>query len=173
VIGATSDRRYPRLVWRAAALAALGLAAGTLAALGLSAARSPASATSAMKPADEGGEGLPLRATPGLISLGTLGPGQTASGSFELQNRGTLPVEVARVETSCPCLEVGPAAMEIAPGGSAALTTRFNPAAEPDFRGRLAIEVAGRDRSGQPTFRARVRVEVGEAPSGPRAGRGG
>lgn len=66
----------------------------------------------------------------------------------------------ARVESSCPCVAVAPAAFEVAPGGSVALAVARDLADEPDFRGGLAVEVVGRAADGRALGIARVAATV-------------
>jgi len=50
--------------------------------------------------------------------------------------------------------------MEIGPGRSADMTIRFDPAEEPDFRGRLTIGVTGLGPTGAIVFQTHVDLEV-------------
>ncbi len=77
-----------------------------------------------------------------------------------LRNSGLETATLERVETSCPCLEVGPLPLKIDPANTGELTVRFDPAEEPGFRGRLAIDLTGLAPDGQVAFRTRVCVEV-------------
>lgn len=126
-----------------------------LATLVRSLARNPSSPRSA----DPSGS-HPLEIGPDPLSFGSLRPGISAKEEVTVRNRGMAPIDIERVETSCPCLEVAPLPLRIGPGQNGRLMMRFNPAEEPDFRGRLSVEVAGYGPNGRIAFRMRVRVEV-------------
>jgi len=110
---------------------------------------------------------FPLAISPHPLPLGSLDPGQAAVGYIEVNNPGPEQITVDQVETSCPCLEVFRVPSRIDPGQSRKLTLRFNPTEEPNFRGRLTIEVTGRTAEGRVVFRTRARVEVGTGTAGP------
>ncbi len=104
--------------------------------------------------------GARLQVSSDPVSLGSLSPGQQATGRITLRNPGQSPVIVERVETSCPCLDFGPLPIEIGPVRTANLIVRFNPAGEPDFLGRLSIEVIGRGPTDLLAFRTRLGMEA-------------
>jgi hypothetical protein len=104
--------------------------------------------------------GLPLEISPDPISLGTLDPGQSAIAKLTLRNSGPHPVIVSRAQTGCPCLNVAGQTAYIGPGQAVNLTVEFDPTEDPDFRGRLSIDVFGRDQPGKIVFQTHVRLEV-------------
>ena len=73
------------------------------------------------------GSHFPLEISPDPISLGTLDPGRSAIAKLTLRNSGSHPVIVARVETSCPCLNVAEQSTNIGPGRPPDLTVKFDP----------------------------------------------
>ncbi len=99
------------------------------------------------------------------ISLGSLPPGGKASGSLTLKNVSSVPIRVGRIETSCPCLAVSPWPIRIEAGSGHPLTIAFDPASEPEFRGRLGIELKGLDDTGKVLFEGRVDLEVLAGPA--------
>ena len=146
------------LAYCAALLVALGFVVALLIPGSPGATRGHSHATA--DPFNSAVSGAPLQVSPDPVSLGSLSPGQQATGRITLRNPGQSPVIVERVETSCSCLDVGPFPIKIEPGRSANLTVRFDPADEPDFRGRLSIEVIGRGPTDLLAFRTRVGIEV-------------
>jgi hypothetical protein len=114
----------------------------------------------------DGGPRL-LAASPDPIALGSLRPGQGAEGTLGLRNPGDEAVEVASVETSCPCIRASPPALSIAPRGAGSLTLAFDPSDEPGFRGMLSVEVTGWTADRRVAFRTRAELEV--APGSPPA----
>ncbi|MGE3822538.1 MAG: DUF1573 domain-containing protein [Isosphaeraceae bacterium] len=103
---------------------------------------------------------LPLVARPQPLQLGTLRPGESARATLMLRNRHDHPVEMGRVESSCPCLTIEPRSLRLEPGEEARLESRFDPASEPEFRGRLRIEVRGYSLSDEVVMIATAIVEV-------------
>ncbi|MGC8643870.1 MAG: DUF1573 domain-containing protein [Isosphaeraceae bacterium] len=88
-----------------------------------------------------------------------VGHDRTARVSLALKNQSARPLAVERIETSCPCLTVGPMAVRVEPGRVVQLTAVLDPSEEPDFRGPLSVSVVGRG-GGRYLFRTWVDVEV-------------
>jgi hypothetical protein len=105
-----------------------------------------------------------------VLSLGTLAPGQSASGRMSLRNTSASAVTVARIDTSCPCVRVAPLTTRIDSGTEATLTVAFDPTEEPDFRGGLSVELTGFDVGGFILFKARVDLDIRTAPATPNDG---
>ena len=61
-----------------------------------------------------------------------------------------------------PCVRVTPLPARVEIGGRLELRLSFDPALEPDFRGRLAVELTGLGRSGEVLFRSAVDLTVGK-----------
>lgn len=101
-----------------------------------------------------------LEISPDPVRLGILDAGQSAEAVITIRNPTAQSVSIDRVETSCPCIETGPARLEIAPGEIRELTLKFDASTEPEFGGALSVEVAGYGESGRLVLRARVLVEV-------------
>jgi Protein of unknown function (DUF1573) len=107
-----------------------------------------------------GGERPPLGVKPDPVSLGRFAQGQAARCEFRVVNPGSVPVRIERARTSCTCLSVVPMPVCIGPGEERVLTAAYDPADEPEFAGRLSVEVAGIDEAGRAAFIARVEFEV-------------
>jgi len=101
-----------------------------------------------------------LVVSPRPISLGTLEPGRASVTTLTLHNPGPRPIIVERAETSCPCVSVSALPVSVRPNSTARLEVTFDPADEPDFRGRLAVDILGRGSGDVVLFRATVVVTV-------------
>ncbi len=86
-----------------------------------------------------------LEVSPNPLSLGVLRPGQDARAELAIRNAGPDPVVIARSRTSCPCITLQPIPLRLGPGESAALTVRFDPDEEPEFRGGLSVAYSFHD----------------------------
>jgi len=100
---------------------------------------------------------------PVSIPLGPLAPGRSARAAATLRNVGTEAVEVARFETSCPCVRVTPDRLRLAVGGTASIRVTFDPIGEPG----LAVEYIGRSPDDAAVLRGTVRLEVKAPPKSP------
>ena len=83
-------------------------------------------------------------------------------GTFTIRNRTTTPIRVARFETSCPCVRVSPSSLDLKPDKTNEIRVNFDAAMEPNFRGRLAVDLTGLSRSGEVLFRSTVDLTVGK-----------
>ena len=97
---------------------------------------------------------------PERVQFGELSPGCGSEATFKVRNRGTAIVEVARFETSCPCIRVSPRSISLRPRESAEIKVTFDPSKEPEFQGSLEVVVEGRSDMNQPLLRATVEVSV-------------
>ena len=107
------------------------------------------------------GEASPLAISPDPLCLGTLEAGGAATASLTAQNHGREALILERVESSCPCVSVGPVPVQIAAGGSALLAVTVDLAGEPDFRGGLTVDLTGNATDGATMFHTEVRLMVG------------
>ncbi len=96
---------------------------------------------------------------PDRLSLGVVAAGQRAKATLNVTNLGRDSVVVDRIETGCPCLTVTPSSIRLMPGETGALAVDFDPAAEPDFRGGLVIDITGYS-GGKAVFRTQTRLRV-------------
>jgi hypothetical protein len=100
------------------------------------------------------------------VDLGSSAPGSDSERFVVLANPGDHPIEVARVDSTCPCLEVLPSRFLVAPRQRRTLLLRHRPGSD-DFRGRLAVELKGLTPAGLRVFRLRALAEVADpAPPG-------
>ena len=58
------------------------------------------------------------------------------------------------------CVNVGPVPVCVGPGEGNVLTVGYDPTDDPDFSGRLSVEVTGLDAAGRAAFLAHVEFEV-------------
>jgi len=100
-----------------------------------------------------------LMVTP-VIDLGQLAPGERRDFTLHVRNPHEQPVEIAALESSCPCLETRGAPCCIGPAQSQALDLTLNLSREPRFAGPLSIEITGRTIGGAISFVANVDVRV-------------
>jgi Protein of unknown function (DUF1573) len=101
-----------------------------------------------------------LTVSPNLIVLGDLPAGHCAGATVVLTNGDDEPVDVKRIESSCPCLSTSPASLRVEARGKAALRVEFDPRSEPDFHGKLMIYLTGFDAAGGTAFRCRAYISV-------------
>jgi hypothetical protein len=102
----------------------------------------------------------PIAGQPDPVLLGELEPGRIGRASLKVLNPGPGAIEVARFETSCPCMRVESDRSRIEANGAATLAATFDPSEERDFRGKLAIEYRGISPDGSIVIRGVVEVEV-------------
>lgn len=86
------------------------------------------------------------------IDLGEMPQARQKQHAFQLRNYSGAFVEVAAVETSCPCASIRLERTGIPAGQSLAGAVRLNMGREPDFVGDLAIKATGLTRQGQVAF---------------------
>jgi hypothetical protein len=148
--------RRPGLVL-AGVVACLGL--GTLAWVG---AREPRQALDSLGPSSSATT-TPLRCPPS-VSLGRLQPGESSLAHLSLSNPTSVSRTVARVETSCECVHVDALPIQIAPHESRSIPISYCSDQEHAFRGKLAVELIGRDERDDALFRSRADVEIRDSP---------
>jgi len=89
------------------------------------------------------GQGYPLTISPDPITLGVLAKPTLLQGTFSVENTGNAPLILERIETSCPCIRIAPVPFQIKAKERKLCTVTFDPSSEPDFRGKLSVEVSG------------------------------
>lgn len=72
------------------------------------------------------------------IDLGTIRRGGSAEARFRITNDSRAAMEIAEIQTSCPCLTVELAQRRIAPHETVDAVVRLNLADEPEFVGALS-----------------------------------
>jgi hypothetical protein len=104
------------------------------------------------------GPGLSVHPDPN--PLGELTAGQTTRRAAMLRNQGAGPITVERVESSCPCVRVAALPLTVGAGEAAPMTVEFDPSEEPEFHGRLSVDLVGREPGGSVVFRTSVTLRV-------------
>lgn len=102
-----------------------------------------------------------LSANPSPVSLGNLAWGESATGTFVIENSGPEAVSIERVETGCPCLTATPDRTRVESGRAASVIVVFKPEAGSDFEGGLSVAVTGLSAGGAIVFRNRIKLWVG------------
>ncbi len=92
--------------------------------------------------------------------LGEVYPGEQAEAFLSVQNAEDATVTIDRIETSCLCVNVGAVPVVLGPHEMKDLKVTFNPLNDPEFEGRLSVEVTGYLTDGRIGFRTRVNVET-------------
>lgn len=100
--------------------------------------------------------------SPSPVNLGTLSPGQVAEAKLTVRNETARSRSLARIESSCPCVKIGPVVQTLRAGDMESLILIFDASEEPDFRGRLAVNVRGLDDAEMELFSVEVQVCVTE-----------
>ena len=103
---------------------------------------------------------LPVAISPALIDLGTIAQGQKRQFTVILRNRLDKPVKIERADASCPCVELIPIKVELAPFEDLAVQLAFDLGNDKDFVGSLVIEIRGWAGSGEALFAGEIKVHV-------------
>lgn len=140
-------------IW--APVSVLGSAACVLALVGCN----PLQPPPPLQPDSSATSALSLIVSPDPIALGTLAPGQSARATVTLRNTRDQTVQV-KLETSCPCIRVTPIELQVEPRQSSLVIVVYDPADDPDFRGRLSVKLSGHEPSGQIAFDSRIEFEI-------------
>jgi hypothetical protein len=106
------------------------------------------------------GQRFPLAISPDPITFGVLNGRTSVRRVISARNMQNVPLRLARIETSCPCIRVVPLPVQVAPDETQNWTVTFDPSAEPDFKGSLAVEVTGYLPDGEIAFRTNANLEV-------------
>ena len=91
--------------------------------------------------------------------------------SFALSTQAPKRCGSSGPSRAAPCLTVGPVPVSIGPGEEKVLTVDYDPADDPEFSGRLSVEVTGLDEAGRAAF-LRMLSSRSPRPSSARAGPG-
>jgi hypothetical protein len=103
------------------------------------------------------------------VNLGSLQPAGAASADFVVINPGSQVVDIARVETSCDCLHLDLPRKRLQPSERMPAHATLDLHSEPEFRGKLAIDVTGHGPDGKVVFRTVISATVGGAGHSPAA----
>ena len=150
-----SDRG--RLLSWAAIPAVIGLGALTLSSLASSPSDQP---PPLLIPAGQSCPHFPLAISPDTVELGVVHPGEPVKASLSVRNTQDEGLTVERVETSCLCIDVGRVPVRVEPHQATGLTVTFDPSEDPDFEGRLSVQVTGYLTDGKIGFQTSVNLEV-------------
>jgi hypothetical protein len=80
--------------------------------------------------------------------------------SFSLTNPTNEPVEIAKIESSCHCLEIELPKKVLSPSEQLSARVLLDLSGEAHFTGKLSIEVKGKTPGGATAFFVKWRVEV-------------
>ena len=69
-------------------------------------------------------------------------------------------MEIARIDASCPCIEISLDGMILAPSETVQAEVIVDLSKEPDFHGGLLLDAKGKARTGEVAFFIRVEVDV-------------
>ena len=148
----SGSRRSPWLVWSSLLMFA-GLGARTFVTRGDSLTRPP-------DPSKSVHQRRWLTVHPDPIELGSLALGQRASRLVSVSNPLREPLAIERLETSCPCIRVGGVPFRLGPNEIRDLEVSFDPSEDPNFQGRLSVEVIGYRDDGRVVLQTRVNLTV-------------
>lgn len=90
----------------------------------------------------------PIEVRPRPLRFGVLTAGQPAAGQLSVRWASNGPGPVVAIESSCPCIRVEPDQVSFADNRTHELAVIFDPAADADFRGGLAVELVARGPKG-------------------------
>lgn len=94
---------------------------------------------------------LLLDASPSRVDMGEVALGGRKQSTFSLTNPGSQAVELAKIESSCPCLIVD-VPSRIAPGEQVVGCAKLDLRDDPNFIGDVAIEIKGWTSAGKLAF---------------------
>ncbi len=94
------------------------------------------------------------------VELGIVPQAGREQETFSISNAGSNVVEIAKVETSCDCLDVELSRRIAKPGEKLLGVVKLDLAKEPGFTGNLAIEVKGLAKTGELAFSVSVLVTI-------------
>jgi hypothetical protein len=94
------------------------------------------------------------------LDLGTVEQSTYHDASFTVRNPDSVPVTVAHIQSTCPCMTFRIDAPTVPAGGESPIVVRLDLNREPDYTGRLAIDVQGLTNDNQVAFRMTITVRV-------------
>jgi hypothetical protein len=100
-----------------------------------------------------------LDANPARINMGTVAQGGRKQATFTLTNPGNRTIDLAKIDTSCPCLTVD-VPLRIPPSDKVEGRAKLDLSDEPNFTGEVAIEIKGWTSGGEPAFLVVAAVRV-------------
>ncbi len=106
-----------------------------------------------------------LEVSPATVDMGSLTQGERRVFVLRLRNVHQKPVTIHDVESSCPCLRAHALPWALAPGDEKTVELTLDLVREPEFVGRLLIEITGTTPEHGTAFRAHVDVLVVSGPA--------
>lgn len=94
------------------------------------------------------------------LNFGQVKAGSRVVGVLRWANETTLAWRDVNIESSCPCVEVEPKSLTLAPGGMIMLRITLDLSSEPDYRGRLLVKIQGHGADGLVLPVGQAAVEV-------------
>jgi hypothetical protein len=94
------------------------------------------------------------------LELGTVEQGSYHEATFTVRNPRSEPVTLAQIHSTCSCLSFGIDPPTVAPSGESRVVARLDLGREPEYSGRLAIDVHGRTDDNRIAFRMTIEVRV-------------
>jgi Protein of unknown function (DUF1573) len=107
---------------------------------------------------------FPVEISPDPVELGVVNEGRVSKAVLSLTNRAARELVIDRLETGCPCLTITPGQLLIAPSETKVVAVEFDPSGDPDFHGRLCIDISGYSK-GKRAFHTVAEVEVRNDPA--------
>jgi len=101
-----------------------------------------------------------LQLKPQPLTLGRQTRSTIGVRHFEVQNVTKETITLASISTSCSCISATNLPLKLESNQKTSLTLQFNPKDEPDFVGRLAVDLVGRRPDGSIVFRESLAVQV-------------
>ena len=101
-----------------------------------------------------------LFVSPSILELGSVEQGSYHQATFTVRNPRSEPVTIAQIDSTCPCLSFSIDPPTVPPGGENHVVASLDLGREPDYIGRLAIDVHGRTDDNHVAFRMTIKVQV-------------
>lgn len=101
-----------------------------------------------------------LRCSPDRVVFGVVEQGGRRQRRFSLINHGTVLVTIAKIETSCSCVEVRLPHFTLLPGETVEAVAQLDLASDTQFTGNLGVEIEGFTQDGLPAFAAVAEIKV-------------
>jgi len=118
------------------------------------------SQSSRLTPEESTSRPFPLAIDPDPIVLGVVHAGEPGETSFSVRNTCAEPLTFDRIETSCPCITIAEIPLRLGPNEIRKLRVAFDPTHEPDFKGRLSVDVTAYLHGNSIAFRTNVNLEA-------------
>lgn len=101
-----------------------------------------------------------LSTNPDSLSFGAIESGQRACKFLAVTNQSEENITVSKFETSCSCIHLDAVSLHLKPHESREIAIWFDPAEEPNFRGKLKMRLVGRDQNEVEVLQTNVDIEV-------------